>query len=139
MGKIYRREIGAVALTALQDSWSRWVPGNILRDEVLFMAQMGNIAHEDVCESLRMFADEVMPEFKEGEEERERAKLEELAPYLEAAMERKRLMPALSDDEIPEYPALGRQVYERGEEPDTERGRQMRARMEAMQKALASD
>ena len=55
-------------------------------DEILFMAQMGDIAHEDVCESLRRFADEVMPEFQEGEEQRQRRKQEELAPYIEAAL-----------------------------------------------------
>ena len=79
-------------------------------DEVLFMAQMGNIAHEDVCESLRMFADEVMPEFKEGEEERQRRKDEELAPYIEAALARKEWMPALADDEIPSYEAYKRRI-----------------------------
>ncbi|MEE8508122.1 MAG: hypothetical protein V3T07_03575, partial [Myxococcota bacterium] len=53
---------------------------------------------------------EVMPEFKAEEEERERRKMEALAPYLEKAMERKRRMPELSDEEIPSYPALGRQI-----------------------------
>ncbi len=108
-------------------------------DQVVFIQQGGNNRHEHICSSLELFAKEVMPEFKEREDERERAKLEELAPHLEAAMQRKRVMAALGDDEIPEYPAFGRQIYERGEEPDTERARQMRARMEAMQKALASD
>ncbi len=51
-----------------------------------------------------------MPEFKAEEEAREKRKLEELAPYLEKAMERKRRMPELSDDEIPSYEALGRKI-----------------------------
>ena len=31
MGGVYRRNIGAVALTALQDGHARWAPGDILR------------------------------------------------------------------------------------------------------------
>ena len=53
-----------------------------------------------------------MPEFKERAEERERQKLEQLAPYLEKAMERKERMAELRDDEIPVYEALGRQIAE---------------------------
>ncbi len=34
MGKVYRRSIGDVILTALQDGRSRWAPGDILRPEV---------------------------------------------------------------------------------------------------------
>lgn len=55
MGKIYRREIGAVALTALQDSWSRWVPGNILRDEVeADFAPYADLVDEDGTTELSM-------------------------------------------------------------------------------------
>ena len=84
-------------------------------DEVLFMAQMGKIAHEDICESLRLFAERVMPEFQEREQERQRRKDEELAPYVEAALARKERMPSLADDEIPEYAAYRRRVAESGQ------------------------
>ena len=108
-------------------------------DQVVFIQQGGNNRHEHICSSLELFAEDVMPEFVEREAERERAKLEELAPYLEEAMQRKRVMAPLADDEIPEYAAYGRQIYESGQEPDTPRARQMRARMKAMQKAIESD
>ena len=68
--------------------------------------------HEHICESLELFAAEVMPEFKAREEERERRKMEELAPYLEAAMWRKVEMKALSDEQVPTFAALGRKITE---------------------------
>ncbi len=51
-----------------------------------------------------------MSEFKEHEEERERKKLEELAPYLEKAMERKTWMRPLDDAEIPVVESYGRTI-----------------------------
>ena len=44
---------------------------------------------------------EVMPEFKQGEDERVAAKEAELAPYIEAALARKQWMQPLADDDIP--------------------------------------
>jgi hypothetical protein len=58
-------------------------------DQLIFVSQAGNNRHEHICESLELFAREVMPEFHEGEEERERAKLERLAPAMEAALARR--------------------------------------------------
>jgi alkanesulfonate monooxygenase SsuD/methylene tetrahydromethanopterin reductase-like flavin-dependent oxidoreductase (luciferase family) len=81
-------------------------------DQVTFIQQGGRNKHEHICESLELFASEVMPEFKQDAAERERKKLEELAPYLEAAMARKQKMKPLADDEIPSIPALGRQIAE---------------------------
>ena len=68
--------------------------------------------HEHICESLEIFAAEVMPEFKAREAQREVTKAEELAPYIRAAMARKQYMKMPSDDEIPVFPALGRSVIE---------------------------
>ena len=70
-------------------------------DQIIFLQQGGKNRHEHICESLELFAREVMPEFVAGREEREAAKAAELAPYIEAAMARKNLMPTLSDAEIP--------------------------------------
>ncbi|HEX5945814.1 MAG TPA: LLM class flavin-dependent oxidoreductase, partial [Acidimicrobiales bacterium] len=58
-------------------------------DQVIFVSQCGNNRHEDICESLELFAREVMPEFHDGEEAREKAKLERLAPAIEAALARR--------------------------------------------------
>jgi alkanesulfonate monooxygenase SsuD/methylene tetrahydromethanopterin reductase-like flavin-dependent oxidoreductase (luciferase family) len=75
-------------------------------DQVIFLQQAGNNRHDQICESLRLFASAVMPEFKQGEAERERKKQQELAPYIEAALARKPRMAALTDDEIPVIPPI---------------------------------
>jgi hypothetical protein len=58
-------------------------------DQVIFVSQSGHNRHEDICESMELFAREVMPEFQDDDEAREKAKLERLAPAIEAAMARK--------------------------------------------------
>jgi alkanesulfonate monooxygenase SsuD/methylene tetrahydromethanopterin reductase-like flavin-dependent oxidoreductase (luciferase family) len=82
-------------------------------DQVVFIQQGGQNRHTHICESLELFADKVMPHFKKDEEERERKKQAELAPYIEKALARKQKMPELSDDEIPELLAYGRDIVER--------------------------
>ena len=70
-------------------------------DQVIFMQQAGRNRHEHICESLELFAAEVMPEFKAEVAGREERKARELAPYIEAALKRKNWMKPLADDEIP--------------------------------------
>ena len=53
-----------------------------------------------------------MPEFKEREDERQRQKMEELAPYIEKALARKPVMKPLDEAEIPEFPAYGRTIID---------------------------
>ena len=88
-------------------------------DQVTFIQQAGRNEHEHICEALELFAAEVMPEFKAREAERERKKMEELAPYLEAAMARKVQMAELPDDEIPIFKSLGRKVSEESENEES--------------------
>jgi alkanesulfonate monooxygenase SsuD/methylene tetrahydromethanopterin reductase-like flavin-dependent oxidoreductase (luciferase family) len=78
-------------------------------DQVIFVQQGGNNEHEHICDSLELFAEEVMPEFHERHAERQREKREELKPYIEKAIERKEQMEPMDDEEIPTiYP------YDRG-------------------------
>ena len=88
-------------------------------DQVIFIQQGGKNRHPHICESLELFAAEVMPEFKARSAERERQKAEELAPYIEQALARKQWMAPLSDDEIPQIAALGRQIVQQAP-PDEE-------------------
>jgi alkanesulfonate monooxygenase SsuD/methylene tetrahydromethanopterin reductase-like flavin-dependent oxidoreductase (luciferase family) len=81
-------------------------------DQAVFIQQGGNNQHEDICNSLRLFAAEVLPEFHAEEEERQRRKWEELAPYIEEAFARKQYMRPLADEEIEAFPAYGRTVAE---------------------------
>jgi len=89
-------------------------------DQVTFIQQAGMNKHEHICESLELFASEVMPEFKAREAEREAKKIEELAPYIEAALARKQFMPMPDDKDIPVYPALGRSIVEGEADPNKE-------------------
>jgi alkanesulfonate monooxygenase SsuD/methylene tetrahydromethanopterin reductase-like flavin-dependent oxidoreductase (luciferase family) len=58
-------------------------------DQVIFVSQAGRNRHEHICESLELFGTEVMPDFAEHEAKREKAKLERLAPAMEAALARR--------------------------------------------------
>ena len=70
-------------------------------DQVIFLQQGGKNRHDHICESLELFAREVMPEFVADREEREAKKAAELAPYIEAALARKNRMAPLADEDIP--------------------------------------
>jgi alkanesulfonate monooxygenase SsuD/methylene tetrahydromethanopterin reductase-like flavin-dependent oxidoreductase (luciferase family) len=58
-------------------------------DQVIFVLQAGPNRHEDICESLELFASRVMPAFESGRAEREAAKAEQLAPAVERALARR--------------------------------------------------
>ena len=58
-------------------------------DQMIFVLQAGRNRHEDICDSLELFADAVMPEFAERAEQRERERDERLAAAIEAALERR--------------------------------------------------
>jgi alkanesulfonate monooxygenase SsuD/methylene tetrahydromethanopterin reductase-like flavin-dependent oxidoreductase (luciferase family) len=70
-------------------------------DQVIFLQQAGRNRHDHICESLELFAREVMPAFKADVAAREAKKARELAPYVEAALKRKTWMRPLQDHEIP--------------------------------------
>ena len=70
-------------------------------DQVIFLQQAGRNRHDHICESLELFAAEVMPAFKAQAAAREARKAAELAPYIAAALKRKAWMKPLADDEIP--------------------------------------
>lgn len=77
-------------------------------DQVIFIQQCGRAKHEHICDSLNLFAREVMPAFKERDAARQRDKAEELAPYIRAALDRKNRLRALPEDEIPLVESFGR-------------------------------
>ncbi|MBI1212557.1 MAG: LLM class flavin-dependent oxidoreductase [Alphaproteobacteria bacterium] len=70
-------------------------------DQVIFMQQAGKNRHDHICQSLELFAHDVMPEFKREAAAREERKARELAPFIEAALKRKKWMKPLTDNEIP--------------------------------------
>ena len=76
-------------------------------DQMIFIQQAGKNKHEHICEAIELFAREIMPSLKEGEEERERRKAEELAPYIEAALARKARMAEVRPDQIVGVESIG--------------------------------
>ena len=68
---------------------------------MIFLQQAGRNRHEDICASLELFARAVMPDFKAEVDAREAKKAAELAPYVDAALKRKKRMHPLADQEIP--------------------------------------
>ena len=52
-------------------------------DQVILLNQAGNNTHEDICESLELFAREVMPEFHAREPEHQKWKAAVLAGEIE--------------------------------------------------------
>jgi alkanesulfonate monooxygenase SsuD/methylene tetrahydromethanopterin reductase-like flavin-dependent oxidoreductase (luciferase family) len=77
-------------------------------DQAVFIQQGGRNRHEHICASLELFASQVMPEFRERHEARERRKAEELAPYVERALARRAPVPEPA--ELPVVQAYGRDL-----------------------------
>ena len=68
---------------------------------VELLQQAGRNSHANICESLELFAETVMPEFQRDVEAREARKRAELAPYVEAALARKQRMEPLAKEDVP--------------------------------------
>jgi alkanesulfonate monooxygenase SsuD/methylene tetrahydromethanopterin reductase-like flavin-dependent oxidoreductase (luciferase family) len=58
-------------------------------DQIIFVLQAGPNKHEDICESLELFAKKVMPEFVEAREEKDGEKARGLEPAVQAALARR--------------------------------------------------
>ncbi|MHB1584766.1 MAG: LLM class flavin-dependent oxidoreductase, partial [Acidimicrobiales bacterium] len=66
-------------------------------DQLIFVSQAGRNRHEHICESLELFAAEVLPEFAEAAADVDAAKAARLAEPVAAALGRRRPPPALDD------------------------------------------
>jgi alkanesulfonate monooxygenase SsuD/methylene tetrahydromethanopterin reductase-like flavin-dependent oxidoreductase (luciferase family) len=77
-------------------------------DEIAMLMLAGVSEHEDICDGLKIVADEVMPSLHEVHEEQQRQKMDELEPYIQQAFDRKPdIEPPKIDDIDPVLP-LGR-------------------------------
>ena len=70
-------------------------------DQIILLQQAGRNRHEHICQSLELLAGEVLPEFAAKSAEREARKAEELRPFIEKALARKKVMAPLADADIP--------------------------------------
>src|SRR5437763_4119464 len=86
---------GAIGTPAqIRDLVARYEAAGV--DQIIFVSQAGKNRHEHICESLELFATEVLPEFAPEADAREAAKRERLAGAVEAAQARRE--PARSAD-----------------------------------------
>jgi alkanesulfonate monooxygenase SsuD/methylene tetrahydromethanopterin reductase-like flavin-dependent oxidoreductase (luciferase family) len=58
-------------------------------DQVMFVMQAGRNRHEHICESIELFASEVLPRFADGREAKEAAKADRLAAAADKALARR--------------------------------------------------
>ncbi|MDB4989460.1 MAG: monooxygenase, partial [Myxococcaceae bacterium] len=85
-------------------------------DQLICLQQAAGYRHEDICTSLELFGRTVLPDFEARHEARERKKREELAPYIEKALER---IPPLEDlRDLPQVESYSK-LWEKGQLVDT--------------------
>lgn len=91
-------------------------------DQVVFIQQAGANRHEDICESLELFAERVLPDFKERDPSHVANKNQRLAKAIESAEERKSALTSLGEiPAVDAYPVLKQKLEEKKEDPnDTE-------------------
>ncbi len=86
-------------------------------DQVVFIQQAGANLHEDICESLELFAERVLPDFKARDATHVAKKNERFAEATERAEGRKPALTSLSEIPIVDsYPVLKRKLEEKTEE-----------------------
>ena len=73
--------------TQIRDLIRRYEAAGV--DQLIFVSQAGRNRHEDICESMELFAREVLPEFAEKAEEGDRAKEDRLAATKATALARR--------------------------------------------------
>lgn len=85
-------------------------------DQLILLHQSGNYKHEDICESLEIFAKDVLPEFKEREEKKEKEKQEKLEPFIEKALQKcQNLKESPSVPPVEAYPLLWKKQVDENE------------------------
>lgn len=78
---------------------------------------MTRAPHAQSCESVELFASEVMAEYRDAAAEREHKKAIALAPFIEQAFERKVKKPEMADADVPEVVAIGRKIAQESAQP----------------------
>ena len=86
-------------------------------DQVVFIQQAGANLHEDICESLQLFADQVLPDFKARDAAHNTRKDERLSEAITAAETRRPALTSLSETPtIDSYPVLKKKFEEKAGE-----------------------
>ena len=86
-------------------------------DQVVFIQQAGMNQHEDICESLELFANKVLPDFKARDAAHTVQKSEKLAEAITTAEARKPALTSLNETPIVDsYPVLKKKLEEQAVE-----------------------
>ena len=76
-------------------------------DQLIFLQQSGNYEHEQICESMELFASEVLPQFKEREAIHQKEKNEKLSSFIDSAQQNvKKLEKMIEVPPVEAYPRL---------------------------------
>jgi alkanesulfonate monooxygenase SsuD/methylene tetrahydromethanopterin reductase-like flavin-dependent oxidoreductase (luciferase family) len=102
-------------------------------DQVVFLMQAGRNRHDHICESIELFATDVMPEFADRAEVADAARAQRFGPAIEAALAR-RDPPRTADPEYAIVPTASGPATQSGFERATANGR---PRLAALQGVLA--
>jgi alkanesulfonate monooxygenase SsuD/methylene tetrahydromethanopterin reductase-like flavin-dependent oxidoreductase (luciferase family) len=87
-------------------------------DQVVFIQQAGANRHEDICESLELFAERVLPDFKGRDAAQVARKNERLTEAIERAEGQKPALTSLSEVPVVDsYPVLKRKLEKKVDEP----------------------
>jgi alkanesulfonate monooxygenase SsuD/methylene tetrahydromethanopterin reductase-like flavin-dependent oxidoreductase (luciferase family) len=86
-------------------------------DQVIFIQQAGRNQHEHICESLELFAREVLPPFQERHAANAPARAAALAPHIERAIGRMAPLPTVTPELVDSYPVLMRKLAAAEGEP----------------------
>jgi alkanesulfonate monooxygenase SsuD/methylene tetrahydromethanopterin reductase-like flavin-dependent oxidoreductase (luciferase family) len=70
-------------------------------DQIILLQQAGRNRHDHICQSLRILARDVLPEFAATAAQREQRKAQELGPFVARALARKQRMAPLAEADIP--------------------------------------
>ena len=90
-------------------------------DQVVFIQQAGANRHEDICESLELFAERVLPDFKARDAAHVAKKNKRFAEATQRAEGRKPALTSLSEVPIVDsYPVLKQKLEEKAEETNSE-------------------
>jgi alkanesulfonate monooxygenase SsuD/methylene tetrahydromethanopterin reductase-like flavin-dependent oxidoreductase (luciferase family)/putative sterol carrier protein len=101
-------------------------------DQLIFVMQSGRNRHEHICESIELFASEVMPEFAQRADAADAQRAERLRPAIEAALAR-REPPQVADPDYAIVPtASGPPAPSARREPTSSNGRPRRAAVQAL-------
>jgi alkanesulfonate monooxygenase SsuD/methylene tetrahydromethanopterin reductase-like flavin-dependent oxidoreductase (luciferase family) len=105
-------------------------------DQVIFVMQAGRNRHDHICESIELFASEVMPEFAERADAADAARTERFAGAIEAALAR-REAPRSGDPEYTVAPAASGPPLTRARPPLARATANGRPRLAALQELAA--